>query len=374
MEKKDNKLERKRVLTKSLLILVGIIGSIFGGLSIYKFLDRKEPVEFSNSKKIETVKESLPTDVIWQEHLESGLKHEEELRKKESLEIIAKLKETKEKLDSENYQNMKRLENELEDMRQELDKLKSDKKRDVVEQKQVEEKHVGVNSFEEGQLKEKDISHYLPQTAYVKARLLNGISVSTGAHAPSEPQPVVIRLTKMANLPRSFNFDICDCRVLAEGYGNLSSERVILRLTSLSCIDRKSQKAIETNIAGYVVGPDGLSGIKGNVVSVDGQHLRYAFVGGMLGGINIGSGKSGDGEKQKSILNKSGMKDMMLGGIDNGIANTSEKLMEYYIKRAESIQPVIEVGAGTEVEIVLTQGVFMGTSNVREVIKDARKN
>jgi hypothetical protein len=47
-------------------------------------------------------------------------------------------------------------------------------------------------------------------------------------------------------------------------------------------------------------------------------------------------------------------------------------LSQYYIDRAEQLQPVIQVAAGQVVDIVFTEGTFIGSQDVKEKIETQR--
>ena len=64
------------------------------------------------------------------------------------------------------------------------------------------------------------------------------IVVSTSVNSVSQPVPVVIRLTDFGNLPEDFAVDIKECRLLASAYGDISSERAIIRAEELVSLIR----------------------------------------------------------------------------------------------------------------------------------------
>ena len=62
--------------------------------------------------------------------------------------------------------------------------------------------------------------------------------------------------------------------------------------------------------------------------------------------------------------------EMLKFGAAKGASGALEKYAEFYIKRAEQMQPVIQVQAGRRVDIVFTQGVAFENSAARgEMIK-----
>jgi conjugal transfer pilus assembly protein TraB len=63
-----------------------------------------------------------------------------------------------------------------------------------------------------------------------------------------------------------------------------------------------------------------------------------------------------------------GVKDMMKHGAGKGVQNALDKYADFYIKRAEQVQPVIQVAAGRQVNIVFTEGVSIGDSLYRQAL------
>lgn len=214
--------------------------------------------------------------------------------------------------------------------------------------------------------------NHIPATSYVTGHLLGGISVSTSINSASEPIPVVIRLTSRGNLPKEFAVDITSCRLLASSYGDISSERAIVRAEELVCEDKASGLVTSTKVAGVIYGDDGMNGIKGSVVSMSNKHLKSAFVGGLLSGFsNTVKGGGGLSITPMGAMNtaKKGMNDMARDGFLEGSSTAAEKLADYHIKLAENISPVILVPGGTKVDVMFTKSVQVGTMNTHEQIK-----
>jgi hypothetical protein len=126
--------------------------------------------------------------------------------------------------------------------------------------------------------------NHIPATSYVSGNLLGGIAVSTSVNTQSEPIPVIIKLTGKGNLPDEFAVKLKSCRILASCYGDISSERAIIRAEELICEDKEAGLFISTKVAGIIHGDDGANGIRGTVVSMSDKHLKNAFLGSMLSG------------------------------------------------------------------------------------------
>ena len=59
-------------------------------------------------------------------------------------------------------------------------------------------------------------------------------------------------------------------------------------------------------------------------------------------------------------------------GAANGASTALDKYAEFFIKRAEQLQPVLQVAAGRAVDIVFTQGTSIGDTNVKKTLSKIR--
>ena len=110
--------------------------------------------------------------------------------------------------------------------------------------------------------------NHIPATSYVTGYLLGGVALSTSVNSSSESVPVAIRLTNRGILRKEFAVDLHQCRLLASCYGDISSERAIIRAEELVCEDKEDGLIISTKISGVIYGDDGMNGIRGSVVSM----------------------------------------------------------------------------------------------------------
>ena len=209
----------------------------------------------------------------------------------------------------------------------------------------------------------KDTRRYIPSGAFTRAILLGGLDAPTGGMSQRNPQPVLLRLMDNGVLPNFFRSRIKECFVVGAGYGDISSERAYIRTESLSCIT-KDGTAIDVPVKGYVTGEDGKAGMRGRLVSKQGQILANALLAGVASGIGhafqqsattvsvspLGATSTVEPEKQ------------IQAGLGMGVGRALDRLAQYYISLAEKVFPVIEVDAGRAVDVVLTQGVALQTS------------
>lgn len=222
--------------------------------------------------------------------------------------------------------------------------------------------------------KQRHYTNVLPAGAFAQAVLIGSVDANCGISSTSDPKPVLLRLLENGTLPNNFKSKLKRCVAVGASHGDLSSERVYIRLERMSCIDKSTGEVIETDVAGYIAGEDGKAGIRGEVVDRSGSMIARAAVGGFFGGISQfmqGSimnqqlsqvTKETDG---KAIFNMDALKQ---GGVQ-GVGSALDKLSDYYIKRAEQLQPVIQIAAGRTVDIVFTHGAKIGSQSTKEQIR-----
>ncbi|HUX78479.1 MAG TPA: TrbI/VirB10 family protein, partial [Alphaproteobacteria bacterium] len=225
----------------------------------------------------------------------------------------------------------------------------------------------------------KTVETTIPAGAFAKTVLLSGLDASSSMTASSDPRPMLLRIIDFGTLPRRFQSDLKDCHCMASAYGDLSSERVYARLEKLTCIERGSGEIIETQVAGYIAGSDGKAGIRGVVASKDGQFLSRSLMGGIFAGLSNVANPQNRQAQMNPFLQGSAQQsppsigDMFTSGMASGATTALDRLSQYYIDRAEQLQPVIQIAAGQLVDIVFTEGTFIGSQVIKDEIKNARE-
>ena len=216
------------------------------------------------------------------------------------------------------------------------------------------------------------VSTFLP-VSFTRGTLLGGLDAPTGGQSQSNPHPVLIRLSDNSVLPNRFRGEYRDCFVIAAGYGDISSERAYLRTENLSCV-RADGAALEVKIQGSVYGEDGKVGMRGRLVTKQGQLLANALLAGVVSGIGQGLATSSTNVSTSAlgtIASASGA-DAYRTGLGTGVGRALDRLAQYYIKLAENTFPVIEVDAGREIDVVITKGVRIDVPMTGREPHDAR--
>jgi len=214
---------------------------------------------------------------------------------------------------------------------------------------------------------QKTTQNYLPPGMFGQAMMLSGLDAPTGGQAQSNPHPVLLQLMNPANLPNQFRYNWDKCLITAAGYGDLSSERGYIRTESLSCVS-KDGKVLDVPIKGYIVGEDGKAGVRGRLVSKQGQVLSNALLAGVVSGIGTGIERSSTISSVSPLGSTTSIKpgQEFQSGIGAGVGKSLDRLSSYYISLAEKMFPVIEIDAARVVDVVITQGVLVDVEPNKE--------
>lgn len=214
-------------------------------------------------------------------------------------------------------------------------------------------------------------SVYLPPS-FMEATLLSGLDAPTSSEAKGNPVPVLLRVKTPAVLPNSVKANLKGCFVIADGKGNLATERAELLLVSLSCLDRKGQAVVDQKIKGFVVDEDGKIGLRGRVVAKMGSMIARSMLAGFFGG-------AGDAIKASaSTLAVSPLgttqtvdpKDIAMSGVGSGLSSGFKEIQKFYMELARQTMPVIEVGATKQVTLVISEGINL---DIKRIAKGGAK-
>ena len=209
-----------------------------------------------------------------------------------------------------------------------------------------------------------NLAQYLPAGSYVKAVVMSGVDASVGVNSQGDPRPVLFRVIGKAKSSvkggKSQEVDLTGCTVTGAASGDLSSERVFVRLLKMTC-GRETESVTESDIEGYAAAL-GKAGIRGQVVSREGDFITKSFLAGITSG--IGSGIAQRMSTPMAIpsglaTQRSSAKDILGSGVGKGIESSGNRLSDYLIERAEQYQPVISIPAGLDVELVFHKGIYI---------------
>lgn len=211
-----------------------------------------------------------------------------------------------------------------------------------------------------------DSARFVPPNAYARARVLVGVDAATGVTSSSDPKPVLFRLVGPAQHVgidgRFQRTDLTGCLVNGAAFGELSSEKVYIRLQRITCPDGNGRFSVAT-VEGYA-SHLGKAGVRGNVISREGGLTGRAAIAGTLQGLGTSLQRYTDSMTRSIGVGEGGLlsqpqldaRDVAAGAAGAGVSEAASTLADYYVKRAEQYQPVIEMPTGIEVELVFLSG------------------
>lgn len=196
-----------------------------------------------------------------------------------------------------------------------------------------------------------ELGPVLAAGSFVKGTILTGVDAST-----TNPYPSLIALDHAYVSPNNFKVDLSNCFMIMKTQADLSSERVQMQPQKISCI-AKHGKFFEKKVNGYVAdGYDNRFAMRGKVIS---NRKKEVFMG-FLSSIVEGIGKAVQMAQTTQTTNALGGSQSVVTGdkmkfIGAGAAADSAGLItRWYLNHAKQLLPVIRVGAGENVWVVMT--------------------
>ena len=197
---------------------------------------------------------------------------------------------------------------------------------------------------------------YLPAGSFVRGTLL------TGVYAPSQqsnPLPVLIRLKEAFFGPNNTRIPLEGAFAIGKATGDLTSERALVQITTLSAVLPSGQSFEQKGNLGYLTDIGGQLGLKGIVIRNTGSQLALSFMSGFMGGASQALADS----QTTAVVGVNGQISRNVTGSTatnaefSGLANSASKLSEYYNKQLEQIIPAVKVDEGVDVYFIILEGV-----------------
>lgn len=219
---------------------------------------------------------------------------------------------------------------------------------------------IGMTSFsysDEATTEIKNKTNYVPPGTFAKAVLLSGADTNAGTSGQTDTLPVTMRVLDDGVLPNGERSSLKGCFVTAAAYGDASSERGQVRLQRLSCV-RAGGRILDIAVEGTISDMGGNDGIRGHVVMRNGKLLWNAGVSGLLSGIGSAMQQSLTTQSTSPLGTTSTVPSgkVLQYGAYNGVNTAMEKLADYYIKLAELYHPIVQIHAGSNVDVVFLKG------------------
>ncbi len=210
--------------------------------------------------------------------------------------------------------------------------------------------------------KKKKLPSFTLMPGFVKAIIVAGADVPTMAGKASEPKPIWLSINSEELIANNEVLHFEDCMVQATASGDLVSGRAHLRLSKISCsmtdLDGIKYK-INTGIKGWVYGEEGKYGVKGRLVSKEGEIISKGVPLAAIESI-IGALSQPD---QSFIMPGGTTENSVSSNIATSGAKTSSKILgkfaEYYLQILENMNPYIEIRAKRRVTIAFAGGEML---------------
>ncbi len=359
-------IERWKLLIKMRPKATLAVFSVVVGLGFWLFSPRENTSVVYNEPKIEKpkmtgVKDAVDPRAVWVDELTKTL-----------AKLNQKFDETL-KQQQQNYQkDLYALQNEVKNLKEKATSVIDKKNKNSVPPRVKTHLPKPPSNFIHLQQVlapaiKKDPENYVVSGSFARAVLLTGVVAETGTESASNQQPILLRLVDHGIFSKGYKTEqIKEAVLIGSCYGNISSERALCRLQSLSLMNNEGE-IIEKPVEGWVIGEDGRPGLKGDVIDKASDVSRMAMLNGILGGMaSFFQNQAMAGVYPISPI--TGQQHALTGANSlkassaSGVGNALQKLADYAIKRAEQMSPVIIIGAGRTVDVVFKNG--FGLKNV----------
>jgi hypothetical protein len=181
------------------------------------------------------------------------------------------------------------------------------------------------------------------------------VQLLTGVNAPTDgtPYPVVFQLTGPISGPDGSSLDLGEARLIAAALGSEADARVLFRLTQLSMRHPSGRRAV-VEIDGWIVGEDGVRGMKGHLIDKLGRLIAATALISGLGAL----GERLDDRTSVRVQNDGGLalqsQDLEFATA-SAVTDASNRLGQVLLNRYEALVPVVEILSGREVAAIFSK-------------------
>jgi conjugal transfer pilus assembly protein TraB len=203
-------------------------------------------------------------------------------------------------------------------------------------------------------------NHYVPSNTSVRAVVLGGADADASVNGQSKNNGVMLfKFLEDGTLPNGKRSRLRGCRVSANSYGDISSERAFATLYRLSCA-HGGEPIIDREVTGWVFF-NGKVGIKGQPLMRDNKVMTWAGISGGMAGVAQAAqyAQSIQGISPLGSTTMVPSSQIAPFAAYGGASKAADTLSQYYVKRAEQYHPVIQVGSGNIVTVVFKDGFYL---------------
>lgn len=361
---------------------LGLVIVLFASWAIFSLMSDNTSSTRSEQNQTDLVNmTNLLTHVnessIWVERTQNALAQTQKTTASlnEQLQLLNQAKTEQEKSNQDQNQQVRDLQNEVNGLEQKM-QTNTQSHHDAAfpsKDSQGEVIHQGISGVSEDVLalspqqalsslitSSRTPDTYVPAGTFVRAVMLGGADAAAGVTSQGNPTPMLFRLLDQGTLPNHHKSHLKDCLATAAVIGDISSERGQIRLERLSCV-APNNEIVDISVEGTVFGPEGKNGVRGIPLWREGALLQRAFIAGTLSGLSSGIAQQYTTTSVSPLGTTTSINngDIFKYGAANGVSNAMDKLADYNINRADQYHPVVQLSAGTVIDIVFLTGFFL---------------
>ena len=208
---------------------------------------------------------------------------------------------------------------------------------------------------------------YLPATSQLYGVLITGVEAPTSLSSQEEPLGVTFRVKRDVFLPNNYRMDLRDCNLLGTARGDMASERVYIRTTNLSCVNSKG-KSFDIKLEAYAVSEiDGKAGIKGTLISRNGNAIMGSALAGGLSALAQGLSPSKVSQLNIDPNSQAQYQGPNIGalsavGASGAVSGGLNKMVDWYTHIMDQQWPVVELSPGINATFVVLSGASIPTN------------
>jgi conjugal transfer pilus assembly protein TraB len=198
--------------------------------------------------------------------------------------------------------------------------------------------------------------NYFPAGGFCKAVSLGGADASTSTTAQSDTTPILFKIVDDCILPNEKHSSLKGALVTASVYGEISSERGIVRTQHLSVY--LDDELLDIPIEGTAFDLTGKNGMRGDLILRNDKILMAAGISGVLNAAGAVAQATSQTYSvsplgNTSTVDGSNVLPYMAGA---GVSKSADILSNYYVDLANQYSPIVSVNAGSVVTLVMLKG------------------
>lgn len=235
----------------------------------------------------------------------------------------------------------------------------------------------------ERKLVKSDFAGYLPEGSFAEVAIISGLDSGASADSKESPMPVMMRIQSDAVVPSMqgrLKYKLKGCFAIGSAYGDVSSERVMISPTRISCVDASRKYVLSAKISGIITDFDSSNGLRGKVEYRDGAKLAQSVLASTVSSFaqlaSVGGGVSSSTLSSAIQYDDSGNINLpSMGQIGssvglNSLSSAAEVIAKRYADRASEIHPIIYLPAGRKGTLYLNKGVKLKWSSYDSIYQE----